>query len=482
MLLPSAAPAALMRTPEFLVACIVSFVLNGSLTFGAVHAQFTAFFQQPLLDHLPFWGSVTVSGMQVSLSTDLFVTALVIAWLTAYLGTIQPRKDVVNGKLPPVHPLYLHYGTWWLFPELRRRSPCVRATLLSLHFAICWTLLELALFAVLAYAVLPSPEIPVASYQWIKSAFAGVEGILVTCLTFVAACANAEASPDATPLVHSSDMHQSEPVAYKVLPVGAVAPFSAAIHGQDSVRRVRDADVCGGWSSTPLLARPHPGSQAMAVAGARTRSEVAADHEHLTEEAANSARAIVQDLEVRPRSRHTARAPAHSRARCAQDRPRRHSRLRVAILTVGTRGDVQPFVGLAQALQRAGHSPVICTTRDFARFVEDNGVECGARAPLWARPSPRRDLTRPLPPAPRRQVRGRHRPHHRAARRVAHREHNRGDVLRDCVPLRGVLPKHGPGVLQGALASLASSDCATVTCPRARPAPSPSVTSSSPPP
>ena len=53
--------------------------------------------------------------------------------------------------------------------------------------------------------------------------------------------------------------------------------------------------------------------------------------------------------------------------------------LRVAVLTVGTRGDVQPFVALGQYMQRRGHTVMVCTSRDFKGFVEG---ECAAAASL----------------------------------------------------------------------------------------------------
>jgi sterol 3beta-glucosyltransferase len=45
-----------------------------------------------------------------------------------------------------------------------------------------------------------------------------------------------------------------------------------------------------------------------------------------------------------------------------------------ALLTSGTRGDVQPFVALAVALQRAGHEVRLCTHERFRPFVEAHGV------------------------------------------------------------------------------------------------------------
>jgi hypothetical protein len=54
--------------------------------------------------------------------------------------------------------------------------------------------------------------------------------------------------------------------------------------------------------------------------------------------------------------------------------------LRIVFLTIGTRGDVQPFVALGKALLKAGHQPVITTHNNFQQFIEDNGIEfqyCG---------------------------------------------------------------------------------------------------------
>ena len=44
--------------------------------------------------------------------------------------------------------------------------------------------------------------------------------------------------------------------------------------------------------------------------------------------------------------------------------------LRVAVLTAGTRGDVQPFVALGRYMQNRGHQVMICTSDDFQPFVE----------------------------------------------------------------------------------------------------------------
>ena len=48
--------------------------------------------------------------------------------------------------------------------------------------------------------------------------------------------------------------------------------------------------------------------------------------------------------------------------------------MRIAIFTLGSRGDVQPYVALAKAAILKGHSAVICTGKSFQHFIEGNGV------------------------------------------------------------------------------------------------------------
>lgn len=48
--------------------------------------------------------------------------------------------------------------------------------------------------------------------------------------------------------------------------------------------------------------------------------------------------------------------------------------MRIKLLTIGTRGDVQPFIALGVGLQKKGHDVVICTSEDFEGFVRAHGV------------------------------------------------------------------------------------------------------------
>jgi UDP:flavonoid glycosyltransferase YjiC (YdhE family) len=44
--------------------------------------------------------------------------------------------------------------------------------------------------------------------------------------------------------------------------------------------------------------------------------------------------------------------------------------MRVRLLAIGTRGDIQPYVALGLSLKRAGFGVSIAATADFQPFVE----------------------------------------------------------------------------------------------------------------
>jgi sterol 3beta-glucosyltransferase len=48
--------------------------------------------------------------------------------------------------------------------------------------------------------------------------------------------------------------------------------------------------------------------------------------------------------------------------------------MRVVILTVGSRGDVQPYVALGGGLRRAGHAVTLATHREFESFIRAHAV------------------------------------------------------------------------------------------------------------
>lgn len=58
-------------------------------------------------------------------------------------------------------------------------------------------------------------------------------------------------------------------------------------------------------------------------------------------------------------------------------------KMRVLLLTHGTRGDVQPFVALAKALQQAGHEPTLAAPNSSAFLAEEHGVRLRRVHDTW---------------------------------------------------------------------------------------------------
>jgi sterol 3beta-glucosyltransferase len=49
--------------------------------------------------------------------------------------------------------------------------------------------------------------------------------------------------------------------------------------------------------------------------------------------------------------------------------------MKVTLLTLGTRGDVQPYVNLAKGLKNHGHEVVLSTGRNFESMAKQNGID-----------------------------------------------------------------------------------------------------------
>ncbi len=49
--------------------------------------------------------------------------------------------------------------------------------------------------------------------------------------------------------------------------------------------------------------------------------------------------------------------------------------MKITFLTLGSRGDVQPYVALGKELIKNGHEAIICTGKTFSHFIEENGVK-----------------------------------------------------------------------------------------------------------
>jgi sterol 3beta-glucosyltransferase len=50
--------------------------------------------------------------------------------------------------------------------------------------------------------------------------------------------------------------------------------------------------------------------------------------------------------------------------------------MKITILTLGSRGHIQPFIALGLSLQHIGHTVCLATSLDFKNFVEQFGLEC----------------------------------------------------------------------------------------------------------
>ncbi|MBN2328217.1 MAG: glycosyltransferase family 1 protein [Candidatus Omnitrophica bacterium] len=51
--------------------------------------------------------------------------------------------------------------------------------------------------------------------------------------------------------------------------------------------------------------------------------------------------------------------------------------MKIFIVTLGSRGDVQPYTALGRGLQAAGHTVTLCTSSSFESFVVDHGLRYG---------------------------------------------------------------------------------------------------------
>jgi len=49
--------------------------------------------------------------------------------------------------------------------------------------------------------------------------------------------------------------------------------------------------------------------------------------------------------------------------------------LRIVIVTLGSRGDVQPFLNLGIGLREAGHDVQVATAEDFEDLVKEQGLD-----------------------------------------------------------------------------------------------------------
>ncbi|NER98952.1 MAG: glycosyltransferase family 1 protein, partial [Symploca sp. SIO1B1] len=51
--------------------------------------------------------------------------------------------------------------------------------------------------------------------------------------------------------------------------------------------------------------------------------------------------------------------------------------MNILIVTLGSRGDVQPYVALGKGLKEAGHQVTVCTSAVFQSFITNHGLDYG---------------------------------------------------------------------------------------------------------
>jgi sterol 3beta-glucosyltransferase len=49
--------------------------------------------------------------------------------------------------------------------------------------------------------------------------------------------------------------------------------------------------------------------------------------------------------------------------------------MRITCLTIGSRGDVQPYIALCKGLQAEGHKPKIATHAEFGDWIRKHGID-----------------------------------------------------------------------------------------------------------
>ncbi len=54
---------------------------------------------------------------------------------------------------------------------------------------------------------------------------------------------------------------------------------------------------------------------------------------------------------------------------------KKNIKMNIAILTLGTRGDIQPYAVLGQALQQRGHKVTLSTAKNFRELVLSYGID-----------------------------------------------------------------------------------------------------------
>ena len=56
----------------------------------------------------------------------------------------------------------------------------------------------------------------------------------------------------------------------------------------------------------------------------------------------------------------------------------RWSKMKFLLISIGTRGDMEPFLAIAEALKSRGHEVACAFPEQFQNLAEDSGIRCHA--------------------------------------------------------------------------------------------------------
>jgi sterol 3beta-glucosyltransferase len=143
-------------------------------------------------------------------------------------------------------------------------------------------------------------------------------------------------------------------------------------------RVLHNAMQRSGFSKTTSAEGQHPRAEAVYRLDGRVQLEFAPENDTATRQARhhdNAERSTLQPSQNLPSSHGEACIPRTISTTSRSTTIQRPPVMRICIMIVGTRGDVQPFLAIAQRLQQHGHRVRLATHAVYRDFVMSHGVE-----------------------------------------------------------------------------------------------------------
>jgi len=173
-------PSAAVRSPFVWVNTFVSGGVNFGINGGCVYAFLKNY------DYAGLWETPdnppATNAYGASIALDLFLTSLIVVFLSTLMSAGGIHKELKKGTIMPVSDSQLRKSRWRFFP-MRTRNLCTRAFLLALQFTVLWfggTILLMA--TICAGGGMSNPgevcHMRVYAFVWFKGCWA-------MCLAFV---------------------------------------------------------------------------------------------------------------------------------------------------------------------------------------------------------------------------------------------------------------------------------------------------------